>query len=671
MALSDLISPLASPFGASAAPAGPASGPLATKGQMTPQQIALLRQQALAWQQPPKENYKSWTQVVAHLMDAMNAKSYMTQAAEGEKAGLQSSADDTSALYAPYLSPAAGPAPSAAMGAPAGGAGVPSGGAAPRADAGNFAPAIASIESGGEKDPYSAIGPSSGSMGHALGKYQVMEANVPEWTKEIFGKEMTPAEFLANPQAQDAVFNNKFGSYVSKYGPEGAAKAWFAGERGMNNPDAKDSLGTSVASYAEKFRNATGAQPPQEAAAFAPQQNPLSPMISAMAGRPMPPPNAPGVPQQAAMRPPMQVAQVVPPAAAAPPGPPAPLTPPVGQMTQMQLHAIIANPWVQDSMKSNVLQMIQQRGQVQTRPVPGGTQYFTANGQTQFIPDTKIEHIEAGNGVKVPILLTGQPDGSYKPSSMLPQGKPGAGGAAEPDLSTIGGMQKNVVEQAAAKKGAEETATTSAKMYNTIHTGITGDAVNAARQSPLLDTLTELAPAAMTGNGSEAKLGLARIANQLGIDPKGAAPAELFRMLSNKVLDDIFAGIRNASQEEGSPGGRVFKSQLDVAEKSAITRDDTVEGVLAKLSYMKHSGERAQRWADLADDYAKEHGRLDAGFMKSLRHDMANTKFENPLAKQAAPGAPAPGGPDRAALEAEARKRGLPGYQTPAPLVSQ
>jgi hypothetical protein len=65
---------------------------------------------------------------------------------------------------------------------------------------------------------------------------------------------MTPQQFLADTNAQDAVFNHRFGQYVDRYGPQGAAKAWFAGEGGMNNPDARDQLGTSVAEYARRFQ---------------------------------------------------------------------------------------------------------------------------------------------------------------------------------------------------------------------------------------------------------------------------------------------------------------------------------------------------------------------------------------------------------------------------------
>ena len=121
---------------------------------------------------------------------------------------------------------------------------------------GGAADAIAGIESGGR---YDAVGPETG-KGRALGKFQVMSFNVGPWTKEVLGQEMTPEQFLASPQAQDAVFQSKFGQYVQKYGPGGAARAWFAGEGGMNNPAARDVLGTSVADYERKFLAAGGGQ---------------------------------------------------------------------------------------------------------------------------------------------------------------------------------------------------------------------------------------------------------------------------------------------------------------------------------------------------------------------------------------------------------------------------
>jgi hypothetical protein len=125
----------------------------------------------------------------------------------------------------------------------------------PIANAGpNFADAISSIESGGN---YRALGPQTG-KGRALGKYQVMDFNVGPWSEKVLGRRLTPEQFLADDKAQDQIFEGVFGNYVKKYGPEGAAKAWFAGERGMNNPNAKDMLGTTVASYADKFNKKTG-----------------------------------------------------------------------------------------------------------------------------------------------------------------------------------------------------------------------------------------------------------------------------------------------------------------------------------------------------------------------------------------------------------------------------
>lgn len=117
-----------------------------------------------------------------------------------------------------------------------------------------YGDAIARIESGGR---YDVLGPMVQGQGQAHGKYQIMPANIGPWTREILGREMTPAEFLASPEAQDAVFNGKFGQYVAKYGPGGAARAWFAGEGGMNNPNAADVNGMTVANYERKFLGAT------------------------------------------------------------------------------------------------------------------------------------------------------------------------------------------------------------------------------------------------------------------------------------------------------------------------------------------------------------------------------------------------------------------------------
>src|SRR5690606_17216276 len=112
---------------------------------------------------------------------------------------------------------------------------------------------------------YQAVGPRHPRLGRALGRYQVMEANVGPWTEKYLGRRLTPEEFLASPEAQDAVFDGVFGSYVQQFGdPALAAQAWFAGPGGVGT-NRKDSLGTSVPEYAQKFTAALGRTPAQDA----------------------------------------------------------------------------------------------------------------------------------------------------------------------------------------------------------------------------------------------------------------------------------------------------------------------------------------------------------------------------------------------------------------------
>lgn len=118
---------------------------------------------------------------------------------------------------------------------------------------GQYAEAIAAKESGGR---YDAVGPTHAKLGRALGKYQVMEANVAPWTREALGRELSAQEFLADPQAQDAVFKHRFGKYVAETGsPEDAASMWFTGRPAAEGANKRDVLGTTGRSYVESFRS--------------------------------------------------------------------------------------------------------------------------------------------------------------------------------------------------------------------------------------------------------------------------------------------------------------------------------------------------------------------------------------------------------------------------------
>lgn len=116
-----------------------------------------------------------------------------------------------------------------------------------------YAQATKDIESSGGN--YSAIGPLTSNGDRAYGAYQVMGANVPSWTQEALGYSLTPDQFLADPAAQDAVFNYKFGQYVDKYGSASdAASVWFSGRPLSMSSGLSDGF-TSVPTYVSSFNN--------------------------------------------------------------------------------------------------------------------------------------------------------------------------------------------------------------------------------------------------------------------------------------------------------------------------------------------------------------------------------------------------------------------------------
>ena len=158
---------------------------------------------------------------------------------------------------------------------------------------------IARTESQGSGG-YSAMGPVTGSGDRAFGKYQVMGANIPQWTQAALGQPMTPQQFLASPQAQEAVVNHRLGGYLNQFGPEGAARAWFTGSPTGKGADLNGMTGDRYAALATQGLGAPG-----QAMAFGGQTPapPPSPAVGAIQ-------NAAGAPQglPASMQPNMMVA---------------------------------------------------------------------------------------------------------------------------------------------------------------------------------------------------------------------------------------------------------------------------------------------------------------------------------------------------------------------------
>lgn len=87
---------------------------------------------------------------------------------------------------------------------------------------GSFLRAISGRESGGN---YGARNSSSG----ALGKYQIMPGNIPSWSREALGHSISASQFAHSPRYQEQIAQYKLRQYYNKWGPEGAAVAWYAG----------------------------------------------------------------------------------------------------------------------------------------------------------------------------------------------------------------------------------------------------------------------------------------------------------------------------------------------------------------------------------------------------------------------------------------------------------
>jgi hypothetical protein len=206
------------------------------------------------------------------------------QAPQEQKGGLGGLLKAGAGMAANYFLPGSGPLVSAGLGAmgmaDGGRAGYQEGGLSAE-EADYYLRPLARIESGGRKDPYSTVGPET-KYGRALGKYQVMESNVPSWTKEALGRSMTRDEFLASQDAQEAVARNKFGEYLGKAGtPEGAAAMWFGGPGYEKHMGARDVLGTSIPQYQAMYKKGLG-----EADVNIPRGDPRREMMAMYPDRP-------------------------------------------------------------------------------------------------------------------------------------------------------------------------------------------------------------------------------------------------------------------------------------------------------------------------------------------------------------------------------------------------
>ncbi|WP_209940091.1 hypothetical protein [Ruegeria sp. HKCCE4148] len=89
-----------------------------------------------------------------------------------------------------------------------------------------FTNALVTVESGGD---YGALGKVADSGDRAYGKYQIMGANIGPWSAKYLGEEITPEQFLANPELQDKIYQGRMMDMVQQYGPVDAISMWHSG----------------------------------------------------------------------------------------------------------------------------------------------------------------------------------------------------------------------------------------------------------------------------------------------------------------------------------------------------------------------------------------------------------------------------------------------------------
>lgn len=131
----------------------------------------------------------------------------------------------------------------------------------------------AAIESGNNPRITGKVIPSGPYAGDkAYGLYQVMGKNIPDWTEKALGRRMTPEEYLADTDAQHAVYNKIAGDNLRRYGnvPD-AVSVWASGQPISGNKSKDLVSGVPTSSYVDKFMQRMG----DGASSYMPQEKGL------------------------------------------------------------------------------------------------------------------------------------------------------------------------------------------------------------------------------------------------------------------------------------------------------------------------------------------------------------------------------------------------------------
>lgn len=107
---------------------------------------------------------------------------------------------------------------------------------------------IAGQETGGmsRKEAYSVV-----NAWGAVGKYQVLKSNIPQWSKAALGYSITWQKYRDSPELQERIVRHRLGGYYRKYGDRGAAAAWYSGDPKLHMNTNSQPGGPSIKKYVD------------------------------------------------------------------------------------------------------------------------------------------------------------------------------------------------------------------------------------------------------------------------------------------------------------------------------------------------------------------------------------------------------------------------------------
>lgn len=185
-----------------------------------------------------------------------------------------------------------------------------------------------------------------------------------------------------------------------------------------------------------------------------------------------------------------------------------------------------------------------------------------------------------------------------------------------------------------------------------------GHAAYQAKQDTELSQALVNEPGFKSGFGS----GLSELAKKfivsIGGDPNAAFPMEAFNKITASNINTQIGEMKGTAAEMGGAAGRVFQSQINLMEKASQNLANTPAANRFLANLQARAADVNIAVSEMAIQYKKEHGYLDAGFDEKMskylrdnplysKEELANLpKIATPAGTPGVPGAPAaPGGP--------------------------